>query len=869
MIISNSPKKVKIKLFTITIFCVILLSFPPIIEVETYQIQNQQNIIPPDISVLEMDLPPNATIGTFEEYQSSHPYSQSIFTQHHLAIDTVSTSKSCSILIEEKLYTNQIEEKIDQYIYNLEEKGYLILSIDTISGGNPKEIKNWVKTQYQNGAVGVIFIGDIPVAWADVSDSIFPCDLFYMDVDGLWTDSNNDDIYENHASGSGDMGPELFVGRLFASSLQWNDEETLILDYFDKIHQYNTGNLSVPWRGLEYVDEDWYSMDINLDEVFDENISRYDFGYQTTAKDYLDNLQKGQHFVTVCAHSYSGGHHFGRHPTEAVTYAHVYVFSPIQRDAKLLLGSDDGIIAWLNGENILQKDVYTGWIEDQYRIDVTLNQGWNRLLCKISQESWDYQLSARFTDEQLNSIPDLKYQMNNPEYSGSEATFIRSWLVNGFHQDSSDRFWEYLNTNYLLVNEAQITPVEGELMGGKIWTIYSSGAPYINLDEHGDNADFGATYCYTKINADKDINCELWTGYDDGMKAWLNGKEIIMDNRYGDYISDMTKTSVELQSGENHLIIKISEWVGNHGFSARLCTSNGEKIDGLTFNPSSDTISHIGTWLIAGPYENDDKDQRMTTEYINDESEVAPFENESVEGGTWKKAIGNGCPFDIAGFFNHGDWVYSETIQKEDPPVLFYNLFSCGPGRFTDENYLAGSYIFNTSYGLVTIASSKSGSMLYFQDFTRSLGEGKSIGESFVDWFNLQAPFTQWEKEWYYGLVLCGDPTLTINPTKESSLSIDISSPTNGIYTGNNRIFSFFTPLVFGDVTIKIDIINPGDGIKEVSFYVNDELCLIDDEFPYEYFLEGSSFGKQSIQVIATDQNENSVVQQRDIWRFS
>ena len=94
--------------------------------------------------------------------------------------------------------------------------------------------------------------------------------------------------------------------------------------------------------------------------------------------------------------------------------------------------------------------------------------------------------------------------------------------------------------------------------------------------------------------------------------------------------------------------------------------------------------------------------------------------------------------------------------------MVFYNLFACGPGRFTDSNYLAGAYIFNTTWGLITVASSKSGSMLNFQDFTHPLGQGKSMGIAFRRWFDSQAPFEQWEREWYYGMVVCGDPTLRV-----------------------------------------------------------------------------------------------------------
>jgi hypothetical protein len=236
----------------------------------------------------------------------------------------------------------------------------------------------------------------------------------------------------------------------------------------------------------------------------------------------------------------------------------------------------------------------------------------------------------------------------------------------------------------------------------------------------------------------------------------------LYDNRYGGFEVDMTKINVTLNNGENRLLVKISEWMGDHGFSARFCQSDGSPVDGLSYDPEPIPINFIGTWLINGPYYNTDENTRLTMDYLGDEASVKPSEDEPAPFGTWEKGLGNGCPFNLGGYFDHGDWVLSEDIQERDPPVLFYNLFACGPGRFTDENYLAGAYIFHTTYGLITVASSKSGSMLNFNDFTSPLSEHKSIGKAFQEWFDAQAPYVLWEKEWYYGMVLCGDPMLFI-----------------------------------------------------------------------------------------------------------
>jgi Peptidase family C25 len=113
------------------------------------------------------------------------------------------------------------------------------------------------------------------------------------------------------------------------------------------------------------------------------------------------------------------------------------------------------------------------------------------------------------------------------------------------------------------------------------------------------------------------------------------------------------------------------------------------------------------------------------------------------------------------------EWIDVPYFRDTNPPnAHFYNLFCCGPGRFTQDNYLAGWYIFDnsggsTNYGLAAIASAKTGSMLMFEDFYGPMGQGKTIGEAFVEWWKARGPVHDLgEQQWYYGLVLLGDPTL-------------------------------------------------------------------------------------------------------------
>jgi len=116
--------------------------------------------------------------------------------------------------------------------------------------------------------------------------------------------------------------------------------------------------------------------------------------------------------------------------TSSVGYAFVYVFSPTTKAMKLKLGSDDGIKAWLNGQNIYNNDVYRGFVLDSDTADVTLNQGWNSLLIKVSQADSNWQMSARFVNTDGITANDLKYSTNNPEVFNSNRSFGIGWTAN-------------------------------------------------------------------------------------------------------------------------------------------------------------------------------------------------------------------------------------------------------------------------------------------------------------------------------------------------------------------------------------------------------------------------------------------------------
>lgn len=746
-----------------------------------YQDGNSGN--PPAVK-LRWTAPAGELPGTLEEYLALHDLVPALFTritqdelgsdsrvrparatQQNRGFHSISIpvpTASISLLVDDDLFPGIVDALAELRLALLQD-GYVV-RMTRLSGGAQEEIKEWILSEYGSGSCGVVMIGDITAAWAEVSGDEFPCDLYYMDLDGFWWDGDGDGDYEIHNAGGGDMGPELFVARIHAGTLSYADEDVLVNGYLRKVLDFREGSLVRPWRALEYIDKDWYSMEVHLEDIYADSLTHLDLGYFTTAQGYLDSMSAGYDFVQVCAHSYSGGHHFDIYPTECAVYAHVYVHSPSSRDVQIHLGADDGIRVLLNGGIICTQDTYQGWQEDQWTYPATLDAGWNRLLCKISQAGNEYCFSARFTDPEGEPFNDLSCQGLNPAEHGMESRFITGWLMNGFHYDDPGLFWGFLDSNYVGIPEGELDPEEGEEHGGCMWTGFGSDGDYVDLDEYTPGADYGVTYAFVRITAEDPVSCELRAGYNDGAAIWLNGEKILHDIRCGYYIRDMTVVPVQLLQGENRLLVKVADWVGAHGFSIRLCDADGCEIPGLTCNPAPQARRNIGVWLVNGPYMNEDRSTRLTEDYLGGEAWLEPDEGDPAPFGTWELAVDDSVPFDTGAWFSEdGGWIFSDTIQEEDPPAFFYNLFACGPGRFTDADYLAGAYIFNTTFGLISIASSKSGSMLVFEDFTIPLSEGKSFGQAYLEWFDAQAPFETWEKEWYYGMVLNGDPTLRLH----------------------------------------------------------------------------------------------------------
>ena len=170
------------------------------------------------------------------------------------------------------------------------------------------------------GLEGAVLIGDIPSAMMQYYDNFwyinrtYPIDLYLTDLDGEWVDIDHaDDLFDAHNNGTGDIYPEIWVGRICPESLNTTNHLSAYQNYFARNHAYRTGQLIRPHTQLVYIDDDWsfWTSAWLGDMTAYSNITSVSINSMTTASDYMNRLTQTYEFVHVFVHSWPYEHLFG------------------------------------------------------------------------------------------------------------------------------------------------------------------------------------------------------------------------------------------------------------------------------------------------------------------------------------------------------------------------------------------------------------------------------------------------------------------------------------------------------------------------------------------------------------------------------
>ena len=91
-----------------------------------------------------------------------------------------------------------------------------------------------------------------------------------------------------------------------------------------------------------------------------------------------------------------------------VLYLQTNVLSPVAQKAITVMGSDDGIKAWLNGQVVHANDATRGLDPNSDKVAVNLKKGWNSLLVKVTQGGGEWSACVSLRKEDGSKLSGLK-----------------------------------------------------------------------------------------------------------------------------------------------------------------------------------------------------------------------------------------------------------------------------------------------------------------------------------------------------------------------------------------------------------------------------------------------------------------------------
>ncbi len=240
-----------------------------------------------------------------------------------------SNNQNILVIINQKLYNPLTMDDLDVYKNDLESEGYSVKIVTSTNSCDPKAFRDYLIQEWTNNNInGAFLIGGLPVSWYELpmyneehTDTtgwdLFPCDLYFMDLDGQWLDNErNNGIYDDH---TGNVEPDIWVGRLYTPTMTYHNvnESELVERYLIKDHLYREGKLRLKNQGFSYVDKDWAGFHME-NEVFklynDVTYVNDGINGSVTASDYRKRIKEATNnkyeWMYLAAHSSPTDHYF-------------------------------------------------------------------------------------------------------------------------------------------------------------------------------------------------------------------------------------------------------------------------------------------------------------------------------------------------------------------------------------------------------------------------------------------------------------------------------------------------------------------------------------------------------------------------------
>jgi hypothetical protein len=165
--------------------------------------------------------------------------------------------------------------------------------------------------------------------------------------------------------------------------------------------------------------------------------------------------------------------------------------------------------------------------------------------------------------------PVREVRRNFVKHSGYQGIGFQNYLMNGPYKETD------LDKD-ILGGEASARPKDGQTAStGKPWWVFKHpfGFPeaYVGLNETlSEDLANTITYAYVCLESPRKQEGKFMLGYDDGVKVYLNGKVVFLDDGPSEYKIRDKAIPVVLEKGENRLLIKLKNRFGTAGFASSI-----------------------------------------------------------------------------------------------------------------------------------------------------------------------------------------------------------------------------------------------------------------------------------------------------------
>ncbi len=265
---------------------------------------------------------------------------------------------------------------------------------------------------------------------------------------------------------------------------------------------------------------------------------------------------------------------------QAANYLYRVIQSPADQSILLSLGSDDAIKVWVNGKPVLAKLIARTAAAGQETIQVPLQKGRNELLLKVVNDRGPSGFAFSIVPQQPVETPKFSpWHHVGPFSAANFDTAFNTVFPPEYDPDLSRTFQE-----------------------GKLkWTEQPEWKDGVAHNDKLSGAN-SANYLFRVVETDRPQLMSLSLGSDDGIKLWVNGREVL-SKKVGRNVAAAGQefVTIQLAPGRNDILMKIVNGGGATGF--------------YFAGGSGTTPQNINSILATAAEKRDEKQSKALTEW--------------------------------------------------------------------------------------------------------------------------------------------------------------------------------------------------------------------------------------------------------------